>query len=177
MIPSRRPPTVRRRRAGAACVFALLAGSSGCFSYAVVPLASVPPKEEVRVHITNDAGARLVKDLGIYTTVLDGAFDAHGDSVSVTVPIVREYRGQVLEGANQALYLGRSEVLEIRQRKFSRSRTILASVGATALFVGLVQSIIAIADPNPDTDGPPPPPPPGNRIPRRSPFVIRFTLP
>jgi hypothetical protein len=154
-----------------------LASSNACFSYVAVPMTTVAPKEDVRVLITNDAGARLVKELGIYTTQLDGEFAAHGDSVSVTVPIVREYRGQLLDGANQSLYLGRSEVVEIRQRQFSRSRTVLATVGLAAGFVGLVTSIKAIADPNPDKEEPLPPPPVGARVPLRPLVLIRIPIP
>jgi hypothetical protein len=162
-----------------AMLLVLLSGSSACFSYVSVPVTAVAPKEEVRVTITNDAGARLAKELGVYTTTLDGEFAAHGDSVSVTVPIVREYRGQMLEGANQSLFLGRSEVVDVRQRKFSRSRSALTTVGVVVGFVAMTKAIIAIADPNPDSDGLPPPPPPGMaRVPVRRPVpLIRVHFP
>lgn len=153
-----------------------LSSGSACFTYVAVPMTAVPPREEVRVHITNDAGARLVKSLGVYTVQLDGEFEAHGDSVSVTVPIAREYRGMVLEGSNQSLYLGRSEVVDVRQRKLSRSRTVLAGVGVVAGFVALVKSIEALGDPNPDKEEPPPPPPVGTRIPLRPLTLIRIPI-
>jgi len=161
-----------------ALLLVLLSGSSACFSYVSVPVTAVAPNEEVRVTITNDAGARLVKDLGVYTTTLDGEFAAHGDSISVTVPIVREYRGQMLEAANQSLSLGRSEVVDVRKRKFSRSRSALTTVGVVVGFVALAKAIIAIADPNPDPDVPPPPPPPGmTRVSRRPVPLIRIHVP
>lgn len=161
---------------------ALLVGtlmSSGCFTYVPVSLTSVPPREEVRVRITDDAGARLVRDLGTYTTVLEGEVAPQGDSVSITVPIVREYRGTVLESARQVLYLGQPEVVEIRRRQFSRSRTVLTSVGALVAFGGLVGAIIAIADPNPGSEDilPPPPPPGASSAPRRLPFLIQIRIP
>ncbi len=151
--------------------------SSACFTYVAVPISAVAPQEDVRVVITNDAGARLVKSLGIYTTQLDGELETHGDSVSVTVPINRDYRGQVLEGTNQSLYLGRSEVVEVRQRKFSRSRTLIASAGVAVGFVALVKAIEAISDPNPDKEETPPPPPVGTRIPLRPITLIRIPIP
>lgn len=171
-----RPPRIARRLV----LLAALLSSGGCFSYVAVPVTAVPAKEDVRVMITNDAGARLVKELGIYTTTLDGEFATHGDSVSVTVPIVREYRGQLLEGANQSLFLARSEVVQVQQRKISKPRTVLAGAASVAVFVALVKSIIAIADPNPDDSQPPPPPPPsGNRVPVRVRISVplRITLP
>lgn len=152
---------------------------SGCFRYAPVPMTSVAPGENVRVRITQDAGVRLVKQLGVFTTQLDGEFAVHGDSVSVTIPIVREYQGMMLEGASQTLYLGKSEVVDVRHREFSRSRTILTSVGSAVLFVALVKSIVAVADPNPGDDNRPPPPPPatGSRIPLRSIPILRIPIP
>ena len=160
-----------------ALLLVAVSSSSACFTYVPVPMTGVTPKEEVRVRITNDAGARLVKSLGIYTTQLDGEFETHGDSVSINVPISREYRGMVLEGSNQSLYLGRSEILDVRHRKFSRSRTVLAGVGVAVGFVALVKSIEAIADPNPDREEPPPPPPVGTRIPLRPVTLIRVPFP
>jgi len=165
-------------RGVAALLLVVLSGSSACFSYVSVPVTAVAPNEEVRVTITNDAGARLVKELGVYTTTLDGEFAAHGDSVSVTVPIVREYRGQMLEAANQSLFLGRSEVVDVRQRRFSRSRSALTTAGIVVGFVALTKAIIALADPNPDPDVLPPPPPPGmTRVSRRPIPLIRIHVP
>jgi hypothetical protein len=157
--------------------FVSLASTSACFTYVPVPMTSVAPKNEVRVRITNDAGARLVRSLGVYTTQLEGEFETHGDSVSVTVPISREYRGVALEVSNQSLYLGRSEVVEVRQRRFSRSRTILTSAGVVVGFAALVKSIQEIADPNSDKEEPPPPPPVGTRIPLRPITLFRIPLP
>jgi len=172
-------PGRARRPLLASALFIGALASSGCFKYAPVPLASVPPKEEVRVQVTSEAGARLVKELGTYTTQLEGEVASHGDSVSVTVPIGREYRGQVLETANQVLYLGRSEVIDIRRRELSRTRTALATAGVVTGFVLFVKAIIAIADPNPDPQDPPPPPPPGggNRVPARLFPLFRISIP
>jgi hypothetical protein len=162
----------------ASALLAVALASGGCFRYVAVPLASIPPREEVRVLITNDAGARLVKDLGAYTTVLDGEVASHGDSVSVAVPILREYRGMVLEGAPQLLYLSRPEIIEVRRRQLSRSRTAFTTAAAVVGFVGLVRGIIAIADPNPGSDDPLPPPPAGGRVMRRQvPTLIRVRIP
>jgi hypothetical protein len=160
-----------------ALLLVLVSSSGACFTYVPVPMTAVAPQEDVRIRITNDAGARLIKELGVYTTQLDGEIESHGDSVAITVPIVREYRGMALPVTNQALYLGKSEVVEVRQRKMSRSRTVLAGAGAVAGFVVLVKSIQAIADPNNDKEDPPPPPPVGTRIPLRSLTLIRIPIP
>jgi hypothetical protein len=160
-----------------ALLLVLLASSSACFTYVPVQMASLAPQEDVRVRITDGAGARLIKDLGVYTTQLDGEFEAHGDSVSVTVPIIREYRGLALPATNQSLYLSRSEVVEIRQRRLSTTRTVLATAGAVAGFVVLVESVQAIFNPSEATEEPPPPPPVGIRIPLRPLTLIRIPIP
>jgi hypothetical protein len=160
-----------------ALLLMLLSSSSACFTYVPVQMTALAPQQDVRVRITDNAGARLIKDLGVYTTQLDGEFEAHGDSVSVTVPIVREYRGLALPATNQSLYLSRSEVVEIRQRRLSTTRTVLATAGVVAGFVALVESVQAIFNPSEATEEPPPPPPVGIRIPIRALTLIRIPIP
>jgi hypothetical protein len=157
----------------------VLLTSSGCFSYVPVSLASAPAKEEVRVLITDEAGARLVKSLGTYTTILEGEVAPQGDSVSIAVPIVREFRGTVLASAPQVLYLAKPEILEIRRRQLSRRRTVIASAATVAVFGALVATVVAMTDPNPGSDDglPPPPPPAGRRVPARMPFIIQLRIP
>jgi hypothetical protein len=160
-----------------ALLLVLVSSSSACFTYVPVQMTALAPQQDVRVRITDNAGARLIKDLGVYTTQLDGEFEAHGDSVSVTVPIVREYRGLALPATNQSLYLSRSEVVEIRQRRLSTTRTVLATAGVVAGFVALVESVQAIFNPSEATEEPPPPPPVGIRIPLRPLTLIRIPIP
>ena len=139
---------------------------AGCYQYTPVPLASVTPNESVHVRITESAAQRLVKEFGTYTTELEGQVGREGaDSVSVAVTIAREYRGVMLESTQQTLFLGTPEVLEVRRRKLSRSRTTLVTVGALVGFGALVAAVVQISDPNPNSDDTTPPPPPGARYP------------
>jgi hypothetical protein len=126
------------------------------------------------VRVTDAAGARLVGELGTYTTLLDGRVTpaagagrggaGGGDSVAVAVAIGREYRGVALESVRQTLYLGRSEVVEVRRRELSRGRTAATAVGALAGFALLVGTVVQLGDDNPSGEGPPPPPPPAFRV-------------
>ena len=52
----------------------LLGVVSGCYEYVPVRPDVVPPTEDVRVKVTDAAAARLVKELGTYTSELDGRF-------------------------------------------------------------------------------------------------------
>ena len=132
----------------------------GCYRYTPVDPATVRANEEVRVRVTESAAQRLVSDFGIFTAQLEGQFALEGtDSASVSVAIGRMYQGMALENVRQTLFLGRSEIVDVRRRELSRNRTALAAVGALAGFVALVGTVTQLCDENPPDDGPPPPPP------------------
>jgi hypothetical protein len=144
----------------------------GCYSYVPVELATVRPAEFVRVDVTEQAAVRLVKDFGAYLTSLEGQFSREGtDSVSVTVPVSRDYRGVSLEGGRQTLFLGLQEVIGVRRREFSRGRTVAVSVGSLVVFAAIVAGVAQWGDPNSEVVEPPPPPPPVGRI------IFRFGIP
>lgn len=144
----------------------------GCYSYVPVELASVQPAEHVRVEVTEQAAVRLVRDFGAYLTALEGQFAREGpDSVSVTVPVGRDYRGLALEGGRQTLFLGLREVTGIRRREFSRRRTVVVGAGSLVVFGLIVAGVAQWGDPNSEVVEPPPPPPPSGAI------MFRFRIP
>jgi hypothetical protein len=144
----------------------------GCYRYVPIDIASVRPAEYVRVEISDTAAVRLVREFGAYLTELEGQVAREGsDSLSVTVPVGRDYRGVALEGGRQTLFLGLREVLGVRRREFSRSRTVAASVGTLVVFGIIVAGVAQWGDPNSQIDEPPPPPPPGGQI------MFRFRIP
>jgi hypothetical protein len=176
--------TLRRLagRARARAVVALLiagATSSACYSYVPVSLGAVESKEDVRVRVTEDAAARLAKELGTFSTQIDGQLGREGaDSISVGVEIDRAYRGTTIGTTTQVLFLGRSEVVEVRKREFSRSRTILVATGTAVGFGLLAAGIAQLVDPNgPSQDQPPPPPPAPLRRPSALHFAVRIPIP
>jgi len=167
-----------RSRAVVALVLAGLA-NAGCFTYAPVALESIQPKTDVRVRITDDAAARLLKDLGTFTTELDGEIAHEGrDSVSIGVSIDKEYRGVTVGTTTQQLFLARSDVLEVRQRQFSKARTIVVSAVTVVGFGVLAAGVIQLVDPNGPSDTQPTPPPPPAQLRRPRPhFAIRIPIP
>lgn len=167
---------VRRRPIG----LLLIAGmaNAACYQYVPVSLGTAAPNEEVRVRITDKAAARLSKDLGAYATEIDGQFAPQGpDSVSVAVPIERAYRGTTVGTTTQVLFLGRSEVVEVRKREFARGRTILMGTGVAVGFGLLAAAVVQLTDPNSDSQDRPPPPPSGSRIPSAYRFKVRIPIP
>lgn len=155
----------------------LVAGGA-CYRYVPVQLATVQPDEEVRVSVTESAAVRLVRELGAYTGHLEGRLAPVGrDSIDVAVMIDRRYGTHILESAPQAVSLAITEVVDVRQRRLSRSRTVVASAGVLVGFAVLVGTIVHLVDPNTDTGDPPPPPPPALRWPVRASIRIPLTIP
>lgn len=154
-------------------LLAAAAVGSGCYRYAAVPLESVRPSESVQVRLTDAAATRLVNDFGTYTRVLEGPVAREGgDSVSVSVMIGREYNGVALDGTRQTLFLSRSEVVDVRRRELSRTRTVLASAGVVAAFAVLITTVVQMGEDGSDDGGTTPPPPLGSRAGVRIPFRI-----
>jgi hypothetical protein len=159
----------------------LVAGvvNAGCYSYVPISLGAVAPKEEVRVRVTDGAAARFAKDLGVFSTEIDGQFAREGaDSISLGVAVDRTYRGTTIGTTTQVLLLGQSEVVEVRKREFSRSRTALVTAGTLVGFGVLAVGITQLVDPNgPSQDQPPPPPPTPVRRASGHRLVVRIPIP
>ena len=130
------------------------------------------------MRITGDAAARLSKDLGAYSTEIDGQFARQSpDSVSVGISIDRQYRGATIETTRQLLSVGRSEVLEVRKRAFSLQRTILLTAGTVVGFGLAAAAVVQLTDPNPQPDDHPTPPPAQSRVPSGYHIRVRIPLP
>jgi hypothetical protein len=130
-------------------------------------------REDVRLRVTEDAAARLSKEIGTFSTEIDGQLNGQvRDSISLGIPIDRTYRGATIGTTTQVLFLAPSEILEVRRRQFSRSRTVLVTAGTVVGFGLLAAGIVQLVDPNGAPENqPPPPPPPMYR------GFIRFKLP
>lgn len=163
-----------RARAVVALLFAG-AANTACYTYAPVSFGAVSEsKEDVRLRVTEDAAARLSKELGTFSIEIDGQLAREGpDSISLGVPIDRTYRGSTIGTTTQLLFLSRSEVLEVRRRQFSRSRTVLLTAGTVVGFGLLAAGIAQLVDPNGAPENQTTPPPPGS--PYRG--FIRFKIP
>jgi hypothetical protein len=166
-----------RRRAIAAMVLAA-AVNTACYSYVPVSFTSVPAKEDVRLRVTEDAAVRLVKEVGAFSTELDGQLAPEGrDSISLGVTIDRTYRGVAIGTAIQTLVLARSEIVEVRRREFSKSRTVALTVGTLVGFGALAAGIAQLVDPNGAPEGENMPPPPVVRRPSGFQFRLHIPIP
>jgi hypothetical protein len=167
----------RRRRQLVATLLLAAAANAACYSYVPVSFSSVDTKEDVRLRVTEDAAVRLVKEVGAFSTELDGQLAPEGrDSVALGVTIDRTYRGATIGTATHTLILARSEIVEVRRREFSKSRTTALTIGTLVGFGALAVGIVQLVDPNgaPGGDIIPPPPP---AVRRPSGFQFRLHIP
>jgi hypothetical protein len=167
------------RRGAAVALLVGAAANTACYTYVPISLGTVQSKEDVRVRVTESAATRLSKELGAFSREIDGQIAREGsDSVSVDVSIDKSYRGTTVGTTTQTLFLGRSEVVEVRKREFSRSRTVLVTAGTVAGFGLLAVGIVQLVDPNgPSDDSNTPPPPPALRRPSGYHIALRIPLP
>jgi hypothetical protein len=172
-----KPLSISWRTIGALMI---VAANAACYRYAPVTLGTAASTTEVRVRVTEAAAARLSQDLGAFTTEIDGQLTPQGaDSISVAVPIERAYRGITVGTTTQTLFLGRSEVVEVRKREFDRVRTTLVTAGIVVGFGVLAAAVVQLADPNPDSQDSPQMPPPASptKIPRGHGLIVRIPIP
>ena len=131
------------------------------------------------MRVTDDAALRLSKELGAFSNEIDGQLAREGaDSISLGVAIARAYRGTTIGTTTQVLFLGRSEVVEVRRREildFSYGSSARArSWGSASPRPGIAQ----LVDPNgPPEDSTTPPPPPALRRPSGIHLGVRIPVP
>ena len=169
--------SARLRTIGALVIAA--AANTACYRYAPIALGAAPSSSEVRIRVTDEAAARLSKDLGAFVTEIDGQLAVPSpDSVAFAVPIERAYRGITVGTTTLTLYLGRSEIVEVRKREVDRARTVLVTAGIVVGFGVLAAAVVQLADPNPESqDGLPMPPASPTRTPRQHGLTVRIPIP
>jgi hypothetical protein len=155
-----------RWSAGLAIVVLLSAGvSAGCFKYVPVATTAVNPEEEVRLRVTTDAAVRIGPRLGTISERLEGRLAPAGDSVDFAIWIGKDYTGSPFENARLRVSLARPEIVEVRRRTLSRTRTGLAAAGILAVTALLVNQVVFEENKNPPgSDNPHPPPTDGFRV-------------
>jgi hypothetical protein len=127
---------------------AWLAGAAvaagGCYDY--VPVRQAPtalPKEEVELALTDSGAVVLARDIGPASTAIDGTLV--GDSAGRFTIAVRQVRRRDADPApwrGERIAVPHAFVASVRTRQLSRTRTVLAGVGAVA---GVILARTAIA--------------------------------
>ena len=141
--------------------FFLAFAPGACVRYTNVDLGRVPPREEVRVRLTDDGAVRAARHLGRIATQLDADVQARPpDSVAVIVWLGKNYEGTQFEDVRETIVFPESEIQDFHLRRLSPQRTAVALGGAAIVFAFLVDQIFLQEDPNrppgDDRENPPP---------------------
>jgi hypothetical protein len=155
--PALRPAWGRVTRA-TVLVFAL-GISQGCYTYTPI-VGRVDPGSTVALGLNDRGRAEMGEAIGASAAEVEGVLGSETDSVYViNVSSVKYLNGQSNTWSGESLTIGKSFVSSLREREFSRGRTVIAAgggVGAVLLFA-LTRSLVGSSPP--PFEGPPPPPP------------------
>jgi hypothetical protein len=115
----------------------------GCHRYEPVTAASVARGSSVSVALTDYGTANLGRLLGMGVGTVEGSLIAVSDSAyTLSVQLVRQRNGVETFWRGEQVAIPRVDVAEIRQRRFSRSKSALATVAVIAAAVGAVEAFI-----------------------------------
>src|SRR5450830_177557 len=154
-----RPASLSVKRFTGGCLLVFLTGvASGCYTYTPVQTAAAPGA--VLVFPLNDQGRlTLGPSVGPSAQTIEGTLQSLNDSAYVVfVNSVSYFNGGSNKWSGEHLTIGRTLVLDVQERQFSRSRTFLA-VGATAgAVLAFVLTRTLFSSSSPERQGNPPPP-------------------
>lgn len=145
------------------CAAAMTLGVCGCYSY--TPLASAPePGTRVSLELNDRGRAALEQRVGPETRAVEGIVREATDSAYVlNVVEVRDLSGGQSRWGGESVAISPDHVRTVRERRYSRSRTVtLGVVLASAAVVFLSSRNLLGGGSGGDDGNNPPPPPAGN---------------
>jgi hypothetical protein len=152
-----RPAAGRILRAGV-LMFAL-GVTQGCYTYTPI-MGRADPGATLVLSLNDRGRSEMGEALGSSVAEVEGVLGSENDSVYVlNVSSVKYLNGQSNTWSGESLTVAKTYVSSLREREFSRGRTVVVAgggVGAVLLFA-LSRSLLG-SPPN-VFEGPPPPPP------------------
>src|SRR5919108_2382244 len=116
---------------------------AGCHRYEPVTAATVARGSSVAVSLTDYGTANLGRLLGMGVGTIEGSLLAASDSsYTLSVQLVRQRNGVETPWRGEQVTIPRSDVAEIRQRRFARGRSALATLAVIAAAGGAVDTFI-----------------------------------
>lgn len=117
--------------------------ATSCHRYEPITAATVQPGASVSVALTDFGTANLGRLLGMGVGTVEGHLVAMSDSALVMgVQVVRQRDGIESFWKGERVSIPRADIAEIRQRRFSRSKSAVAGVALIAAAVGAVEAFI-----------------------------------
>jgi hypothetical protein len=138
----------------AARVLAAALVCSGCFTYVPAALETVPPGDEVRVHLTRDgvaaqlAVASSQPDPSVEGTLVGG----DRERLVVRVPVARQTTGILTQSLGQDVTIPANRIAQLERRELNRPRTGLAFAGGIGV---LAVMLLSFGQGVPDPELPP----------------------
>ena len=116
---------------------------AACHRYEPVTAATVDRGANVSVALTDFGTANLGRLLGMGVGTVEGELVSLSDTaLTIGVQLVRQRNGVETFWKGEEVTIPRSEVAEIRQRKFSKGKSAAATVALIAAAVGAVEAFI-----------------------------------
>ena len=126
-----------------------------CHRYEPATAATVARGTSVSVSLTDFGTANLGRLLGMGVGTVEGDLLAVSDSaLTIAVQLVRQRDGIETFWKGEQVSIPRVEVAEIRQRRFSKGRSAMATVAVIAAAVGAVEAFIGTGSGTPPAGGP-----------------------
>ena len=127
---------------------------AGCHRYEPVTGSTVARGSSVAVSLTDFGTANLGRLLGMGVGTVEGNLVSASDSVyTLAVQVVRQRNGIETFWRGEQVAIPRTDVAEIRQRRFSRSKSALATVAILAAAFGAVEAFIGTGSGSPSPGG------------------------
>ena len=114
-----------------------------CHRYEPVTAATVERGADVSVALTDFGTANLGRLLGMGVGTIEGELLSLSDSaLTIGVKLVRQRNGIETFWKGERVAIPRSDVAEIRQRRFSKGKSAVATMAVIAAAVGAVEAFI-----------------------------------
>ena len=125
-------------------VFAVMAWTTGCYTYVPVDVAAVTAGTDVRARVKASAAEQLGPSLGLSDArVLSGAVvDLTPEGMTLKVESVRAGTLTAPEGLFQEILINRNDVLELESKRLDEGRTRLAVAAGVAGAAALAATIL-----------------------------------
>jgi hypothetical protein len=109
---------------------------AGCYTYQPVVAAAPRSREPLRLTLTDSGAVTLAAQLGPATEAVTGRLRADsGGAYIVSVLATRRRDGPEIDWRGEQVAVPRALIAHAEQRRFSRTRTVLASVGLLVVAV------------------------------------------
>jgi hypothetical protein len=127
---------------------------ASCHRYEPVTAATVARGSSVAVSLTDYGTANLGRLLGMGVGTIEGSLVGVSDSsYTLSVQLVRQRNGVETLWQGEQVTIPRGDVAEIRQRRFARGKSALATLAVIAAAVGAVDTFIGTGSGAPPPGG------------------------